>query len=212
MPIVLVKDPDKYTTFTPTGCDLYNSLDIRNFMTSPRPRPWEGETLALLKLRIVPDPVLHQKAKRVRNIDAALQRLIDDIIETMHHEGGVGLATNQVGVLQRVAVIQLPEDEEPRVLINPQVVSTQGQREVEEGCLSIPGYRGLLLRAETVRVKALDRHGKPIRIKAEGLLAQALQHETDHLNGIVYTDHLESHDKLYKIEPEPEEPTEAYVG
>ena len=168
--------------------------------------------MALLKLRIVPDPVLHQKAKRVRNIDAALQRLLDDMIETMPHEGGVGLAANQVGVLQRVAVIQLPEDEEPRVLINPQVVATEGQREVEEGCLSIPGYRGLLSRAETVRVKALDRHGKPVRIKADGLLAQALQHETDHLNGILYIDHLESHDKLYKVEPEPQDPTEAYVG
>lgn len=168
--------------------------------------------MALLKLRIVPDPVLGQKAKRVRNIDAALQRLIDDMIETMHHEGGVGLAANQVGALRRVAVIQLPEDEEARILINPQVVATQGKRELEEGCLSIPGYRGLLSRAETVRAKALDRNGKPIRIKADGLLAQALEHEIDHLNGILYVDHLESHDKLYKVEPEPEEPVEAGVG
>jgi len=153
---------------------------------------WKVETVASkehskLRLRIVPDPALSQKAKRVRNIDTALQRLIDDMIDTMHHEGGVGLAANQVGVLRRVAVIQLPEDEEPLVLINPQVVSTQGQREIEEGCLSIPGYRGLLSRGEVVRVKALDRNGKPIRIKADGLMAQVLEHEINHLDGILFS-------------------------
>ncbi|MEE8442135.1 MAG: peptide deformylase [Dehalococcoidia bacterium] len=170
--------------------------------------------MTLLRLRFAPDPVLTVKAKRVRTIDASLQRLIGDMIETMHHEGGVGLAANQVGVLRRVAVIQLPEDEEPYVLINPQVVSIQGQRELEEGCLSIPGYRGTLSRAETVRAKALDRNGKSIRIKADGLMAQALEHEIDHLNGILYVDHLDSRDKLHKLEPEPEpeEPVEAGIG
>ena len=168
--------------------------------------------MALLELRIAPDLVLQRKAKRVRTIDASVQRLIEDMVETMHHEGGVGLAANQVGVLQRVAVIQLPEDEEPRVLINPEVVRWEGQREVEEGCLSIPGYRGTLLRSVTVRVKAQDRHGRSIRIKGEELLAQALEHEIDHLNGILYVDHLESHEKLYKIEPEEQERVEAGVG
>ncbi|MBI4201224.1 MAG: peptide deformylase [Chloroflexi bacterium] len=168
--------------------------------------------MALLKLRIVPDPVLRQKAKRIGSIDARLQRLVDDMIETMHHEGGVGLAANQVGVLQRVVVIQLAEDEEARVLVNPQMVERQGQREVEEGCLSIPGYRGTLFRSLTVKVKAQDRNGKPYRIKAEGLLAQALEHELDHLNGILYIDHLESHEKLRKLEAEPPQPVEAGVG
>ena len=168
--------------------------------------------MALLELRNLPDPVLRQKAKRVRNIDTSLQRLIDDMVETMHHENGVGLAANQVGVLQRVVVIQLPEDEKPRVLINPQMVKKDGQREIDEGCLSIPGYKGQVLRAEIVRVKALDRLGKPVRIKGDELLAQALEHELDHLNGILYVDHLESHEKLYKLEEELGEPVEAGVG
>ena len=167
--------------------------------------------MAHLKLRIVPDPVLRQKAKRVRSIDGSIKHLIDDMVETMYRESGVGLAANQVGVLQRVAVIQLPDDEEPIVLINPSVVRITGQRELEEGCLSIPGYRGLLYRSEIVRVKAIDRYGKPMRIKADGLLAQALEHEIDHLNGILYIDHIASHEKLYKIELDSEEEHEASV-
>jgi peptide deformylase len=158
--------------------------------------------LALLTLRIVPDPVLRKKAKRIRDIDSSIQDLIDDMVETMAHEGGVGLAANQVGVLQRVAVIQLPEDAEPRILVNPEVVRLEGEREVEEGCLSIPGYRGMLCRSVKVRVKAQDRHGRLVRINGEDLLAQALEHEIDHLNGILYIDHLASHEKLYKIEQE----------
>lgn len=168
--------------------------------------------MALLKLRIVPDPVLRRKTRHVRDIDASIQRLVDDMLETMHHESGVGLAANQVGVLHRVAVIHLPEAEEPIVLINPEVLRREGQREVEEGCLSIPGYRAMLFRSVTVRVKAQDRNGKPIRIKAQELLAQALEHEIDHLNGILYIDHLESHEKLYKITEDSEDPVEAGVG
>ena len=171
--------------------------------------------MAVLSLRHLPDPVLRQKAKRVRKADAALLRLIDDMIETMHAEEGVGLAANQIGVLQRVVVIQLPEDEEARVLINPEITRREGEREVEEGCLSIPGYRGLFTRSETVRAKATDRYGKPVRIKAEGLLAQALQHETDHLNGTLYIDHIESPENLHKLEPEDEsenEPAKAAAG
>jgi peptide deformylase len=172
--------------------------------------------VALLRLRILPDPVLRQKAKKVRRIDASIHRLADDMIETMHYEGGVGLAANQVGVLQRVAVIQLAEEEELRVLINPEVVETEGKREIEEGCLSIPGYRGLIFRSESIKVRAQDRNGKLTRIKADGLLAQALEHEIDHLNGILYIDHLESHEKLSKVEPhtddsspeQPDEPSE----
>jgi len=164
--------------------------------------------MALLTLRIAPDRPLHVKAKKIRTIDASIQRLADDMVETMYHENGVGLAANQVGVLQRICVIQVSEDEEPRILINPEIVETQGQREVDEGCLSVPGYRGTINRSETVRVRAQDIRGKIIKIKAENLLAQALEHEIDHLNGILYLDHLESHDNLYKIEPEPPEPPE----
>ncbi len=158
--------------------------------------------MAVLPLRHLPDPVLRQKAKRVRNIDAALLRLIDDMIETMRAEQGVGLAANQVGVLYRVVVIQLPEDEEARVLINPEITRREGERELEEGCLSIPGYRGLITRSLTVRAKALDRSGKIVRIKADDLLAQALEHETDHLNGTLYIDHITSPEDLRKMEPE----------
>ena len=174
--------------------------------------------MTLLKLKIVPDPLLRQKARKVRTFDASLNRLADNMIETMDYENGVGLAANQVGALQRVAVIRMPEDEEPTVLINPEIVKREGEREVDEGCLSVPGYRGTLLRSETIKVKAQDRNGKQIRIKAQDLLAQALEHEIDHLNGTLYIDHLDSHDKLRKVEPEPEEtedtlePVEADVG
>jgi peptide deformylase len=165
--------------------------------------------MALLRLRIAPDRLLHVKAKKIRTIDASIQRLADDMVETMYYENGVGLAANQVGVLQRICVIQMPEDEEPSILINPEIVETLGQREVDEGCLSVPGYRGTINRSETVKVRAQDINGKIIKIKAENLLAQALEHEIDHLNGILYLDHLESHDNLYKIEPESPESSES---
>ena len=192
-------------TFTLLSSCPYNGA---NFVAelSPLPNPGEVRYLAILPLRFLPDPVLRQKAKRVRKIDAALLRLVDDMIETMHAEQGVGLAATQVGVLQRVAVIQLPEDEEARVLINPEITRSEGEREIEEGCLSIPGYRGLLTRSVTVRAKALDRDGNTIRIKAEELLAQALQHEINHLNGILYIDHITSTENLRKVEPEEASP------
>ena len=152
-------------------------------------------------MRIVPDPVLRQKAKRVSSLGGSLQRLIDDMIETMHEANGVGLAANQVGVLQRVVVIQLPEDEEPRVFINPEITRREGEREVEEGCLSIPGYRGMVQRSVKVRAKGLDRNGKQVRVSAEELLAQALEHEIDHLDGALYIDRLVSRDQLWKEEP-----------
>ena len=158
--------------------------------------------MAVLNMRTLPDPVLRQKARRVTKIDDSLQKLIDDMIETMRDASGVGLAANQVGVLQRVVVIEIPEEEQVRALINPEIIRREGERVVEEGCLSIPGYRGELTRSLKVRVRALDRNGKSVRFKAEGLLAQALEHETDHINGILYVDHLESHEKLWKLEPE----------
>ena len=167
--------------------------------------------MSVIPVRIVPDPVLRQRAKRVSAINPSLQRLIEDMIESMHEARGVGLAANQVGVLQRVIVIQLPEDEEPRVFINPQITRREGEREVEEGCLSIPGYRGLVTRSIRVRAKGLDRRGKLVRVNADELMAQALEHEIDHLNGSLYIDHLVSRDKIWKEEPEemPEEEPEA---
>lgn len=156
--------------------------------------------MAVRALCYFPNPVLRRKAKRVSTIDGSIQRLINDMIETMHQINGVGLAAPQVGVPLRVVVLQMPE-EEPIALINPQMVKRSGEREVTEGCLSIPGYAGELKRSLSVTVKGLDRKGKEVRIKATGLLAQALEHELDHLNGVLYIDHLESEDKLYMVEP-----------
>lgn len=159
--------------------------------------------MAVLRLRIVPDPILRAKAKKINRIDASVHRLAGDMIDTMHEEGGVGLAANQVGVLQRLIVIEIPEtDPEARVYINPEVVEATGQRTLEEGCLSVPGYRGHVFRSEFVKVKALDRNGKPVKVKAEGLLAQALEHEIDHLNGILFIDHIKAHEDLWKIDHE----------
>lgn len=160
--------------------------------------------MAVLTLRFAPDSVLRQKAKRVRSIDASIERLIDDMLETMPAIAGVGLAAPQVGVSLQVAVIGIPEEEEI-VLINPQIVKRSGERLVEEGCLSIPGYRGEIKRSVSVTVKGLNRQGKEIRLKAKDLLAQALEHELDHLNGVLYIDHLESPDDLFRIEPEEED-------
>ncbi len=126
------------------------------------------------------------------------------MVETMHYYAGLGLAAPQVGVSRQVMVIQMP-GEELIVLINPEVVKRSGEYIVEEGCLSVPGYRGEIKRSLAVTVKGRNRQGKNIRLKAEGLLAQALQHEIDHLNGMLYIDHLESQDRLHRIEPAPEE-------
>jgi peptide deformylase len=155
--------------------------------------------VSVLPMRHLPDPILRQQAKKIGKVPLNFKKCTNDMIETMHAEQGVGLAANQVGSLQKVAVIQLPEWEEALVLINPEIVRREGEREVEEGCLSIPGYRGLVKRSEKVRARALDLNGKVIRIKAEGLLAQALEHETDHLNGILYIDRLVSRVSLWKI-------------
>jgi peptide deformylase len=152
------------------------------------------------------NPVLHQKAKKVKKIDDSIQKLIDNMIETMHDIEGVGLAAPQVGVPLQVVVIQLPDEEDVITLINPEVVKISGETEMmTEGCLSLPGYNADVKRSTSITVKARDREGKPIRIKGEGLLAQVLQHETDHIKGIVFVDHLESMDKLHKTEEDEEE-------
>jgi len=144
------------------------------------------------------DLVLRQKAKRVPAIDGSIQRLIDDMVETMQQQGGVGLAAPQIGVSLRVVVIQLP-GEEPVALVNPKIVKRSGEREVVEGCLSIPGYVGDIKRSVSVTVKGWNRWGKLVRIKATGLKAQALEHELDHLNGVLYVDRVESRDGLHRV-------------
>jgi peptide deformylase len=170
--------------------------------------------LAVLTVRVLGDPVLRRKAGRVAKIGASIQRLIDDMIDTMHAAGGVGLAAPQVGRPLRVIVIEVPppeadpprvEEREVIVLINPQIVRRSGERQVTEGCLSVPGYWAEISRSEKVIAKGLSREGREVRIKGEDLLAQALEHEFDHINGVLYIDHLESLDQLMKIEPEREE-------
>ncbi len=155
--------------------------------------------MAVRPLVSAPNPVLSRKTSRVKRVDAGVRRLVKDMIETMHDAHGVGLAANQIGVPLRIAVIQLPDDEEAVVLINPEVVRREGSRELTEGCLSIPGYSGCTLRSEKVDVKAKGLDGKSFRIRAEGdLMAQALEHETDHLDGHLYVERLVSKDRIWK--------------
>jgi len=152
--------------------------------------------MALRKICAYPDPVLRNKTARIEKIDDSINRLIDDMIETMHAAPGVGLAANQVGIPIQLAVIDLSarEEDEQRhpliVLINPEILSLRGSVVEEEGCLSIPDYAENVKRARQVRVRAQDRSGKPFELEAEGLLAKALQHEIDHLNGLLFVDRL----------------------
>jgi peptide deformylase len=157
--------------------------------------------MAVLKLCTVPDSVLRQKAKRVTSVDKSIRKLIDDMIETMREFSGVGLAAPQIGVSLRIAVIEIP-DEEVITLINPEIIKRTGERTLDEACLSVPGYQGTITRSVQVKAKALDRNGKAIRIKGEELLAQALEHEIDHLNGVLYIDHIDNPEDLRKITPE----------
>ena len=157
--------------------------------------------MAIVPIYEFPHEVLRKKARKVKKLDKSVDRIAQDLVDTMQNAQGIGLAANQIGILKRVIAIQLPE-EDPRVYINPEIVDKEGEREVTEACLSVPGYRGIITRSILVKAKAWDRQWKDVRIKAEGLLAQALEHEIDHLNGILYMDHLKQHEKLEKIEPE----------
>ena len=145
--------------------------------------------------------MLRRPARKVRRVDDAIRRLVDDMIESMQAARGVGLAAPQIGVSLRVVVFGMPE-EEPFAIVNPVVVRRSGQRRLEsEGCLSVPGYRGEITRSERVTVKGLNLDGREFRIKAEdNLLAQALEHEIDHVNGFLYVDRLDSMDDLIKLD------------
>ncbi len=158
--------------------------------------------MALLNILEIPNPILRQRAKKVRRVDKKLLRLAYDMVDTMRAAGGVGLAANQVGELRRIVVIQIQEEEEARIYINPEIIRRGGSREVEEGCLSHMGYRALIDRSEWVRFGAIDHTEKIIELKTDGLLAQAIEHEVDHLNGILYIDHLTDHSKLYRVDEE----------
>lgn len=156
--------------------------------------------MTLRPIRYLGDPVLRKPAKKVSRIDDSIRRLIVDMTESMIAAQGVGIAAPQIGVSLRVVVIGMPE-EEPYALINPVVIKRSGERRLDEGCLSVPGYRGKVTRSVKVTVKALNEFGREVRVKAEDdLLAQALEHETDHVNGTLYVDRLDSKDDLVKLE------------
>jgi len=138
-----------------------------------------------------PDPRLHQDCELVTKFDGELSQLLDDMFETMYQADGIGLAAPQIGVLQRITVIDVSSDgEEQFALINPEIIEKTGSVSSEEGCLSIPGYRDTLKRSEQVTVRAQDRTGEVFELAADGLLAICLQHEIDHLHGVLFTDKL----------------------
>jgi len=147
--------------------------------------------MALLPLKFFPDPVLRSPTELVTDYNSDLNKFLDSLAETMYEEGGVGLAAPQVGILKRVSVIDVsPKGSERLEFINPKIVSREGSVSSEEGCLSIPGYREKIKRSDKVVVKAFNRKGELFEITTDGILAICLQHEIDHLDGILFIDHL----------------------
>lgn len=147
--------------------------------------------MALLNILHYPDPRLHNVAKPVSSFDAALQQQIDNMFETMYEAKGIGLAATQVDFHQRLIVIDLSEDRsQPLVVINPEFLEKDGETVYEEGCLSVPGIYDKVTRAERVKLRAQNAKGEHFELDADGLLAICLQHEVDHLNGVVFVEHL----------------------
>ncbi len=146
--------------------------------------------MAIRNLRLEGDEILKKKSREVEKIDERILTLIDDMIETMHKYNGVGLAAVQVGILKRIIVIDLYDGNGPIAMINPVIIKTKGEVEVEEGCLSFPNKFAKVKRPEQVTADFLDLEGNTIRVKAKDLLAQAICHEVDHLNGEVFVDKM----------------------
>lgn len=147
--------------------------------------------MAQLNILHFPDPRLRKPAVPVDTIDDGIRALIDDMLETMYAAPGIGLAANQVNVQKRIIVIDISEQRnQPLVLINPSLLECSGETEMEEGCLSVPGFQEPVKRAGRIRVSALDRDGEPVEIDTEGLLAVCIQHEIDHLDGKLFVDYL----------------------
>lgn len=157
--------------------------------------------MAILPIVTTPDPVLRKKAVKLRKADEGMRKLADDMFETMLDAPGVGLAAPQIGKSIRLIVVHVPEDEEDGTeetslkLLNPEIIKSSGEQFGPEGCLSMPGIGGNVLRADWITVKAIDMDNKPVRIKADGYLARVLQHEIDHLDGILFTDHITDREK-----------------
>jgi peptide deformylase len=147
--------------------------------------------MAILTILEIPDERLRQKAKPVAKVDDAIRQLIDDMFETMYAAPGIGLAATQVNVQQRLLVLDISEEKnQPLALINPELLSREGQEESDEGCLSVPGVFEKVKRAEKIRVRAINRDGESFEMDADGLLAVCIQHEIDHLEGKLFVDYL----------------------
>jgi len=160
--------------------------------------------MAIRNVREDGDEILRKKSREVDRIDDRIKELLDDMVDTMHHYNGVGLSAVQVGVLKRLVVIDLYDDKGPIKLINPVIVKSSGEQEVEEGCLSFPNQYAKLVRPAEIVAEALDENGNKIKIKAKGLLAQAICHELDHLDGILFIDSMIPGTLQY-VEPKQEE-------
>ena len=163
--------------------------------------------MALRNIREIGDPILNQRAKEVREMTPNLRALIEDMVETMRHANGVGLAAPQVGVLKRLVVIEC-EEGELHVLINPAIVERDGEQTGYEGCLSVPGKTGIVTRPNHVKVKALNENMEPVTVEGEELLARALCHELDHLDGHLYTEMAEelyTNEELEEMQAEEDE-------
>lgn len=147
--------------------------------------------MAIRDILHYPDPRLRTKAAPVGQVDDDIRRLIDDMFETMYDAPGIGLAATQIDVHQRVIVIDVSEDHsEPLCLINPEILAKDGVEQMQEGCLSVPGYFDLVERAEHIKIRSLDRNGESFEMEADGLLAVCIQHEIDHLDGKLFVDYL----------------------
>lgn len=147
--------------------------------------------MALLDILHYPDPRLRQRAVPVDTVDEGIRRLAADLLETMYHAPGIGLAATQVNVHKRVIVVDVSEERNrPHCFVNPEIVEREGEEEMEEGCLSVPGVYELVQRAERIRVRYLDLEGRPAELAADGLLAVCIQHEIDHLDGRLFVDYL----------------------
>lgn len=147
--------------------------------------------MTVREILLYPDPILREVAEPVAEVDDSIRALVEDMAETMYAAEGVGLAANQIGVLKRIFVIDIAGEDEPsdlKVFINPEILETDGTQTFSEGCLSFPGAREDIKRAESVRVRALDANGEPFELHATGLLAVAIQHENDHINGVLMID------------------------
>lgn len=151
----------------------------------------EGEkAMAIRQIRMSDDEILRKESRVVEVVDEKIKELLDDMVETMHKYNGVGLAGPQVGILKRVIVIDLYDGSEPLKLVNPEIIKAKGEQEVEEGCLSFPNEYAKIIRPKEVTVTALNEEGKKVKIVGKDLLAQALAHEIDHLNGILFVDNM----------------------